>query len=180
MYLDQGLLGSWFSPPHHQCTRHCDTGHSCPYGFQLNKQTNKQKEDITKWTNNKLNNSCKTENVYCPNYSLWYEVMMITKLAQEKNAMSIWGVCKNYCLHLQKTSLQSGLYTFINYSVISFHNNGNIFKISSIVIHCESIHCLLSWSLWQLSCSFIFGWWGGVGWGGGVGRGRCPVLQTHM
>ena len=31
---------------------------------QTNKQTNKQKEDITKWTNNKLNNSCKTEKVY--------------------------------------------------------------------------------------------------------------------
>ena len=94
MYLDQGFLGSWFSPPHHQCTRHCDTGHSCPYGFQLNKQTNKQKEDITKRTNNKLNNSCKTENVYCPNYSLWYEVMMIRKLAQEKKAMSFWGFAK--------------------------------------------------------------------------------------
>ena len=98
MYLDQGFLGSWFSPPHHQCTRHCDTGHSCPYGFQLNKQTNKQtnkkKTVITKWTNNKRNNSCKTENVYCPNYSLWYEVMMIRKLAQEKNAMSFWGFAK--------------------------------------------------------------------------------------
>ena len=98
MYLDQGFLGSWFSPPHHQCTRHCDTGHSCPYGFQLNKQTNKQtnkkKTVITKWTNNKRNNSCKTENIYCPNYSLWYKVMMITKLAQEKNVMSFWGFAK--------------------------------------------------------------------------------------
>lgn len=84
MYLDQEFLGSWFSPPHHQCTRHCDTGHSCPYGFQLNKQTNKQKEDIKKWTNNKL----KDRKHQLPIYSPWYEVMMIRKLVQEKNAMS--------------------------------------------------------------------------------------------
>ena len=75
------------------------------------------------------------------------------------------------------TFLQSGLYTFIHYSVISFHNNGDIFKISSIVIHCSS-PCI-AWYLGAFGNCRVLSFLGG-GVGLGWGEGTCPVLQTHM
>ena len=82
------------------------------------------------------------------------------------------------------TFVQSGLYTFIRYSVISFHNNGDILKISSIVKH-RSSPCI-AWYLGAFGNCRVLSFLGG-GVGGGRGgedvqcyRHTCSAKQQKL
>ena len=85
--------------------------------------------------------------------------------------MSFWEFAKFVVYICNNFPAMWSLYLHKYYLVISFQSYGDIFKINSIVIHCLSMHCLLSWSLGQFSCSFVLG--------GEVGEKMSSVTNTH-